>query len=108
MLITLLKSKIYKAVVTKASLEYSGSLGIDEALMKKSGIVQYEKLLVVNMNTGQRFETYCIREKSGSKQFALYGGAARLGVKGDPLIIMTFGEFTPKEADKHRPTIVNL
>ncbi len=108
MLITLLKSKIYKAVVTKANLEYSGSLGIDEALMKKSGILQHEKLLVVNMNTGERFETYCIKEKANSKQFALYGGAARLGIAGDPLIIMTFGEYTPTEAVKHKPTVLNL
>jgi aspartate 1-decarboxylase len=108
MLITLLKSKIYRAIVTKASLEYSGSLGIDEAFMKKAGIIPYEKLLVVNMNTGQRFETYCIQEKKGSKHFALYGGAARLGISGDPLIIMTFGEFTPQEAAKHKPTVLNL
>ena len=108
MLISLLKSKIYKAVVTKTSLSYSGSMGVDRAIMEKSGLLEYEKILVINMNTKERFETYCIPEEANSKTFALYGGAARLGIVGDHLIIMSFAQVDAIEVAHHKPKIVNL
>jgi aspartate 1-decarboxylase len=108
MLITVLKSKIHRATLTDSNLHYSGSMGIDLGIMKKAKISEYEKLLVINVNTGNRFETYCIQEPEGSGKFALYGGAARLGIKGDLVIIMTFAEMTPEEAAGHKPISVNF
>lgn len=107
MLINVLKSKIYKAKLTFASLEYSGSFGIDKAIMKKVNILPYEKLLVVNMNTGSRFETYALEEPEGSNKFSLYGAAARLGMVGDYVIIMTFTTLEENELSNYKPIILN-
>ena len=92
MQIEMLKSKLYGARVTHASLEYEGSLGIDAELMDAVGIYPFQKLLVANMANGNRFETYAITEAAGSRKIALNGAAAKLGAIGDRLIIMTFGQ----------------
>lgn len=106
--ISILKSKIYRARLTDSSIEYSGSLGIDEDIMKSSGIIPWEKILVININTGGRFETYAIPEAAGSMKFTLYGGAARLGAKNDPVIIMSFASIKESEAKDFKPKIVNF
>ncbi|MBN2144362.1 MAG: aspartate 1-decarboxylase [Candidatus Aureabacteria bacterium] len=108
MLVTVLKSKIHRAILTDANLHYAGSMGIDSAVMKKASLIEYERILVINLNTGERFETYCIAEPEGSGKFALYGGAARLGMKGDPVIIMAFAEMTPEEAKVHKPITIGF
>ncbi len=108
MLISVLKSKIYRAILTDASIEYPGSFGIDKKIMEETGILPYEKLLIINVNTGSRLETYCITEDYGSGKFSLYGGAARLGAKGDPVIILSFAQMTIEEAKDFKPQVLNL
>lgn len=90
-----LRSKIHKATVTEANLHYVGSLTIDGALMKKSGIDEFEKVLVVDNTNGARLETYVIRGPEGSGQICANGAASHLIHKGDQIIIMTF-EFSKK------------
>lgn len=85
-----LKSKIHNATVTEANLNYIGSITIDEALMKKAQIDEYEKVLVVDNTNGNRLETYVIKGKKNSGQICMNGGAAHLIKKGDEIIIMTF------------------
>lgn len=85
-----LKSKIHNATVTEANLNYVGSITIDEALMKKANIDEYEKVLVVDNTNGNRLETYVIKGKKNSGQICMNGGAAHLIKKGDEIIIMTF------------------
>lgn len=85
-----LKSKIHNATVTEANLKYIGSITIDEALMKKANIDEYEKVLVVDNTNGNRLETYVIKGKKNSGQICMNGGAAHLIKKGDEIIIMTF------------------
>jgi aspartate 1-decarboxylase len=104
MLFTLLKSKIHRATVTQTEMDYVGSLSIDTNLMEASGILEYEKILVANLNTGLRFETYCI--KGGKGAICVNGAAARLATKGDELIIMAFCNLNAEEAKTHKPKIV--
>lgn len=87
---TFLKSKIHNAVVTCANLKYVGSITIDEALMEKADIAEYERVLVVDNTNGNRLETYVIRGKRNSGKICMNGGAAHLIKKGDEIIIMTF------------------
>ena len=94
---TLFKSKIHRAAVTGADLNYSGSLSIDEDLLEAADILPYEKIDVVNINTGGRFSTYAIKGKRGSGEIALNGGAARLGQTGDLLIIITYANVPENE-----------
>jgi aspartate 1-decarboxylase len=86
----MMKSKIHRATVTEADLNYAGSLSIDEELMKLADIKPMEKVSVVNINTGARFETYAIEAPAGSGTIGLNGGAARLGVKGDLIIVISY------------------
>jgi aspartate 1-decarboxylase len=83
-----------------------GSISIDEKLLKAVGIVPYEQVQVVNVNNGERFITYVIAAGSGSGSIELNGAAARLGVKGDKLIIMTYGQFDESESQHHQPKVV--
>ncbi len=106
MTLTLLKAKIHRAVVTQADLNYVGSITIDAALMKKAGIVEYEKVLVADVDNGQRFETYVIVGKEDSGIICINGAAAHCVEVGDKVIIMAFAEMTPEEAEKHRPKVV--
>ena len=106
MFITMLKSKIHNAVITKCELHYEGSISIDEDIIKKAKLREFEKVLIVNKNTAARFETYVIKAPAGSKEFGLNGGAARLAIPGDPIIIFSFAQMTEEEADNFKPVIV--
>jgi aspartate 1-decarboxylase len=105
---TLLKSKLHRATVTGASLHYEGSLTVDEELAKKAGFLPYEKILVGNINNGERFETYLIYGHAGSRVIELNGATAHLGKIGDRLTIMSFAQVPAELAAKHHPTIVRL
>jgi aspartate 1-decarboxylase len=105
---TLLKSKLHRATVTGASLHYEGSLTVDEELAKKAGFLQYEKILVGNINNGERFETYLIFGQPGTRVIELNGATAHLGKIGDRLTIMSFAQVPAELSGKHRPTIVRL
>lgn len=106
MLRYMLKSKIHRAVVTEADLNYVGSITIDRDLMEAADILPNEKVTVVNNNNGQRFETYAIEGKSGSKVICLNGAAARLVEKGDIVIILTYTIVEDEEAKTHKPRLV--
>lgn len=106
MTITMLKSKIHRAVVTQAEVEYVGSITIDASLLKASGIMEYEKVQVVDVSNGSRLETYVIAGKEGSGIICLNGAAARCVSTGDKVIIMSYTDLTPEEAKAHKPTVV--
>lgn len=100
------KSKIHRARVTQAELYYEGSITIDQDLMKLADIFEYEKVQVVNVNNGNRFETYALKGEPGSGVICLNGAAARLGHVGDEVIIITYAEYADTELDGHKPTII--
>lgn len=106
MQVTLLKSKIHRARVTDADLHYEGSLTIDRSLMDAVGLVPYERVDVVNINNGARFSTYVIEGPAGGGDICLNGAAARLGQRGDLVIIMSYAELDGAEAVSHRPRIM--
>lgn len=108
MLIHLLKSKIHRACVTGASVDYEGSLAIDSTLMAGVGLMPYERILCGNMANGERFETYAIPGKPGSGEIVLNGATARLGKPGDLLTIMSFTEVPVRQAAKWKPRVVVL
>jgi aspartate 1-decarboxylase len=103
---TLLAAKIHSCTITDANLHYMGSISIDEKLLKVVGIVPYEQVQVVNVNNGERFVTYAIAAIAGSGSIELNGAAARLGVKGDKLIIMTYAQFDEAQIQYHQPKVV--
>jgi aspartate 1-decarboxylase len=103
---TLLAAKIHSCTITDANLHYMGSISIDELLLKAVGIIPYEQVHVVNINNGERFITYAIVAAAGSGAIELNGAAARLGVKGDKLIVMTYAQFEDSECVKHHPQVV--
>ena len=105
MTVTLLKSKLHRIRVTEAKLDYTGSLTIDEDLMDAVGILNYEKLLVANVDNGERFETYAIRGPRGSGVCCLNGAAAHKGKVGDKLIVMTWAQVSEEEARTFTPRI---
>lgn len=108
MLSQLLKSKLHHLRVTSCAPEYQGSLLIDEDLMDAAGISNWEKLLVANLENGERFETYAIAGERGSRVACLNGAAACKGKVGDRLIVMTFALLTDDECRTHKPTVVVL
>jgi aspartate 1-decarboxylase len=108
MQITLLKSKIHRAAVTGASLHYEGSLTVSADIAEMVGLLPYEKILVGNLQNGERFETYVIYGKAGMGLIELNGATARLGAIGDRLTIMNFAQFTPEEAKTHHPRVAVL
>jgi aspartate 1-decarboxylase len=108
MLITLLKSKIHRAAVTGASLNYEGSLTIAVDLMQAVGMRAYERILCSNMANGERFETYAIPGPPKSGIIELNGATAHLGQAGDRLTIMSFVELEPEEADQWQPRVIVL
>lgn len=108
MFLTLMKSKIHRAVVTEANLNYVGSITIDEDLMDKADILLNEKVQIVNNNNGQRFETYVIPGERGSGTICLNGAAARLAHPGDIIIIISYALMNREEAKSFRPRIVLL
>jgi len=105
---TLLKSKLHRATVTGASLHYEGSLTVAEDLARLAGFLPYERILVGNINNGERFETYMIFGQVGSRVIELNGATAHLGKIGDRLTIMSFAQVPAELAAKHHPTIVRL
>jgi aspartate 1-decarboxylase len=106
MFLDILKSKIHRATVTEADLNYIGSITIDENLMDASGIVENEKVHIVNINNGERIETYVIKGERGSGLICMNGPAARKTQKGDVVIIMAYTMITPEEAKSFKPKIV--
>jgi aspartate 1-decarboxylase len=106
MFLQILKSKIHRAVVTEANLNYVGSVTIDEDLMDAAGLLEGERVQVVNNNNGARLETYVIKGERGSGQICLNGAAARQVQIGDILIIMAYAFMTPEEAKGFKPLSV--
>lgn len=106
MQLSMLKSKIHRAVITQAELDYVGSVTIDEDLMEAAGIFEYEHVHIVNVNNGSRIETYVIAGERGSGVICLNGAAARSGQKGDTVIIMSYAAMSPEESSEHRPKVV--
>ncbi len=108
MLREILKSKIHRATITDANLNYNGSITIDPVLLKLADIQEFEKVHIVNVNNGQRFETYAIVGKPESGEICVNGAAARLVHVGDVIIIMTFAYMDSKELSAHQPKIVKV
>lgn len=108
MQITLLKSKIHRGAVTGASLHYEGSLTVPADIAEMVGLLPYEKILVGNLQNGERFETYVIYGMAGMGLIELNGATARLGAIGDRLTIMSFARLTLEEAKTHHPRVVVL
>lgn len=106
MLISVCKSKIHRATITDASLNYVGSLTIDEDLMIAADLVEFEKIQVANISNGERFETYVIKGKAGSGVIALNGAAARKGQIGDLIIIIAYGLIDKADGQNHKPAFV--
>lgn len=106
MTISVLKSKIHRAVITQAELNYVGSVTIDEDLMDAANIKEYEHVHIVNINSGSRIETYVIAGERGSGVMCLNGAAARAGQRGDLIIIMSYANMTPDEIEKYPPHVV--
>jgi len=102
----LMKSKIHRATITSADLHYEGSLTVDEDLLDAADLRVHEEVQVVNVNNGARFSTYVIPGPRGSGVLQLNGAAARLGMAGDLVIVISYGIFDEAEATKHHPTVV--
>ena len=102
------KSKIHRAVVTQAELYYEGSLTVDSDLLAAADMLEYEKVSVVNVNNGERFETYLIPGEPGSGVICLNGAAARRGAVGDEVIIITYAAMSDEEARVFKPTVVHV
>jgi len=110
MRIDVLRAKLHQACITHSDVNYEGSLGIDIELMEAVGLYAYEKILVANINNGNRLETYAIPEPFGSRRMVLNGAAARLGSVGDRIIVMSFCGIEESELreGRHRPKVVRL
>lgn len=106
MTITMFKSKLHRLRVTQADLYYEGSITIDEELLDTAGILPYEKVQVVNVNNGERLETYTIPGGPGERTVCLNGPAARLAAPGDQVIVIAYADLTPSEAQGHHPRVV--
>ena len=106
MMIQVLKSKIHNVKITYTELNYIGSITVDEALMEAANMIENEKVLIVNNNNGERFETYLIKGERGSGKIGLNGAAARKGMIGDELIIISFALMDFEEAKQHKPSLV--
>lgn len=102
----LMKSKVHRATITAGDLHYEGSLTLDSDLMHAADLVEYEEIHVVNVNNGQRFVTYIIPGEAGSGTLQLNGAAARLGMPGDLVILISYGDVEEREVERHRPRIV--
>lgn len=105
MFIEVLKSKIHRATITEANLDYIGSITIDEDLMDAAGLIEYEKVHVVNANNGERLITYIIKGKRGSGVICMNGPAARKCMVGDVIVIISYAAVTPDEAKELTPKI---
>lgn len=106
MYLKMLKGKIHRAVVNAAELNYVGSITIDPVLMEAAGILEYENVQIVDVENGNRFETYTIAGKPGSGMICLNGAAARQVLPGDHIIIMAYAQMTREEAEEYHPQVV--
>ena len=106
MTITMLKAKIHRATVTQAELDYVGSITVDMDLLEQAGILEYEKVQIVDVNNGSRFETYTIAGERGSGVMCLNGAAARMVQTGDKIILMAYAQVTPEETSELCPTVL--
>ena len=106
MILNMLKSKIHRATVTEANLNYVGIITIDRNLLKASGLIEYEKVQIVDINNGNRLESYIIGGKENSGVICLNGAPARLVNEGDKIIIMAYAQMDEKEAKSYKPTVV--
>ena len=104
--LNMLKSKIHRATVVQAELNYVGSITIDSLLLEAAGILEYEKVQIVDINNGNRFETYAIAGEPGSGMICLNGAAARCVQPQDKIIIMCYCQMTPEEAREHKPKVI--
>jgi len=108
MQITMLQSKIHRATVTDANLDYVGSITIDRELLEAAGMRVGQKVDIVNVNNGERFSTYIIPGERGEREICLNGAAARLVHRGDRIIIIAYAQMEEDEAERYRPKIVIL
>ena len=108
MRVTMLKGKLHRATVTEADLNYVGSITVDRDLLEAAGIYEYEKVSIVDINNGNRFETYTIAGEPGSGIICLNGAAARCVQTGDKIIIMAYAELEDEELADHKPKVVFL
>ena len=108
MLFEFLHSKIHRATITDANLNYVGSITIDEEFLEKSNIREWEKVEILDINNGERFQTYAIKGERGSKCFCVNGAAARKVQPGDKIIIVTSAQMNEEEIKTHKPTILQV
>lgn len=108
MLRKMLRSKVHRATITDANLEYEGSLTLDQDLLDAAGILEYEQVMVSNLNNGERFETYVIHGKRGSGTVCLNGPTARKGVTGDRIVIFCYEYYNEQELKTYRPVVVKV
>lgn len=108
MLVKLLKSKIHRAKVTETRLHYPGSLAVDSKLLDAAGLLPYESVTVADIDSGNRLETYLVPAEPGSKKIIVLGAAAHLIKKNDTVIVLSFGFYSPDEAETHKPKIIIL
>jgi aspartate 1-decarboxylase len=106
MIIEVLKSKLHRATITQADLNYIGSISIDQDLMDAANLIEFEKVQVVNINNGERLETYVIKGERGTGVISLNGAAARKAHVGDMVIIASYAQMDFEEAKSHKPAIV--
>lgn len=106
MTLEMLKGKIHRATVTQAELDYVGSITVDEELLEAANILEYEKVQIVDIDNGNRFETYTICGQRGSGMICLNGAAARCVSVGDKVIIMAYAGYGAQEAESHKPSVV--
>ena len=106
MFIEVMKSKIHRVKITQAELHYVGSITVDEDLMDAADIIENEKVQIVNINNGERLETYVIKGASGTGEICLNGSAARLAQVGDVVILISYATMDKAEAKNHQPTII--
>jgi aspartate 1-decarboxylase len=105
---TLLKSKIHRATVTQADLDYVGSVTIDQDLMRAANVVEHERIEIYNITNGNRFATYAIHGEAGSGVICINGAAAHLASPGDLVILATYAEYDETELEGHRPLVVHV
>jgi aspartate 1-decarboxylase len=108
MLLEFLYAKIHRATVTDANLNYVGSITVDKNILDKANLSEGQKVDILNINNGERFQTYIIAGKAGSKDICLNGAAARKAQIGDKIIICAYAQMTPEEAKTFKPTIVQI
>jgi aspartate 1-decarboxylase len=108
MLYEFLNSKIHRATITDSNLNYIGSITIDEEFLEKSNIREWEKVEILDINNGERFQTYALKGKRGSKCFCVNGAAARKVQTGDKIIIVTYAYLNQDEIKTHRPSILQV